>query len=222
MFRVIDLETTGVDHETDKIVEIASVDVAHDLEIGAGMEHFVNPGIPIPPESSAIHHIIDKDVQGCKTLEHILPYYQDEGVIYVAHNARFEGDFLPNIGPWICTYKASVRIWPNAPGHSNQVLRYWLNLPVDRNIGMPHRALPDCIVTAALLVRLLESGATVDDMLRWTKLPVLKKMCKFGKHAGKEWKDVPKDYLQWIVRQGDFDEDTLYTAKVHLGLVEHS
>ena len=52
-----------------------------------------------------------------------------------------------------------LRAWPDAPGHSNQVLRYWRQ--VDRNAypRIPreaHRALPDAIVTAFLLRDLLE------------------------------------------------------------------
>jgi hypothetical protein len=32
--------------------------------------------------------------------------------------------FVCNFGPWICTYKCALRVWPDLDGHSNQELRY--------------------------------------------------------------------------------------------------
>ena len=57
-----DLETTGINIVTDRIVEIAILKVNPN-----GSEEMksyrVNPGIPIPAESSAIHGIYDEDVK---------------------------------------------------------------------------------------------------------------------------------------------------------------
>lgn len=223
LFRIIDLETTGLDPTKDGIVEIASVDMKEDGPTFNPMQELIDPKIHIPAETSAIHHIIDEDVMGAATIDQVLSKYRGpEGTIHVAHNADFERSFLTSMGPmkWLCTYKASHRVWPDFTSHSNQFLRYHLKLNVMRDVGMPHRALPDCIVTAELMKVLLQH-ATLEDMLRWTNLPVLKINCTFGKHAGQKWSDVPKDYLQWIVKNGTFDEDTTYTAKVNLGLIEH-
>lgn len=221
IFHVIDIETTGLDPEKDRVVEIAARAFASDnnqwLE---DLEHLVNPGIPIPPENSAIHHLIDADVAEAPALVDVVPTYCPDSVDYfVAHNAKFEQSFLPPalgfVQPWLCTYRIAARLWPDAPSHSNQVLRYWLKLPVPRDIGMPHRALPDCIVTAEIL-KLALTLASIEDMLQWSNEPVLKRMCTFGKHAGTAWAEVPKDYLRWIVNNGSFDEDTMYTARYYL------
>jgi len=57
----IDLESTGVSPERDRIVEIAILKLHPD-----GREDFrrkrVNPGVPIPPEATAVHGISDADV----------------------------------------------------------------------------------------------------------------------------------------------------------------
>ncbi len=57
-----DLETTGVDTKTDRIVEICIIKV---LETGDRISKTrrINPGIPIPKEASEIHGIYDKDVK---------------------------------------------------------------------------------------------------------------------------------------------------------------
>ena len=56
-----DLETPGVDVTHDRIVEISMIKV---LPSGEEIEKTrrVNPGIPIPPEATAVHHITDEDV----------------------------------------------------------------------------------------------------------------------------------------------------------------
>lgn len=58
----LDLETTGVDPARDRIIEISLVKVRPD----GGEEvktRRLNPGMPIPPEATAIHHITDDDVK---------------------------------------------------------------------------------------------------------------------------------------------------------------
>ncbi len=57
----LDLETTGTAPDADRIVQIAysQIDVT-----GAISRHsqLVNPGVPIPPSATEIHHITDADV----------------------------------------------------------------------------------------------------------------------------------------------------------------
>jgi exodeoxyribonuclease X len=62
--RVIDIETTGTDPEQDAVIEIASVDVLADGTIANRQSTLVRPGIPVPPEASAVHHLIDEDLAG--------------------------------------------------------------------------------------------------------------------------------------------------------------
>lgn len=70
----LDLETTGINVATDRIVEIALLKVFPD---GREEEKFqrINPGIPIPPQSSAIHGIYDDDVKDA-------PHFKEVAKIY--------------------------------------------------------------------------------------------------------------------------------------------
>lgn len=65
-----DLETTGVDVTNDHIVEISMIKV---LPSGEEIEKTrrINPGMKIPPESTAIHHITDEDVADAPTFRQI-------------------------------------------------------------------------------------------------------------------------------------------------------
>src|SRR5262245_8791682 len=62
--------TTGTDPATDAIIEIALVDRAHDRQ--PALESSCGRPIPVPPESSAVHHLIDEDLAFAPRLEDVL------------------------------------------------------------------------------------------------------------------------------------------------------
>ena len=112
--RVIDIETTGTDPVADAVIEVASVDVLADGTITNRQSTLVRPGIPIPPEASAVHHLIDEDLADAPPLMNAIHLFRVADA-YVAHNADFEQSFLgPRLGEatWVCTYKCALRIWP--------------------------------------------------------------------------------------------------------------
>lgn len=65
-----DLETTGTNVLRDRIVEISYIKV---MPSGEETERTlrINPEMPIPPESNAIHHITDEDVKDCPTFKQV-------------------------------------------------------------------------------------------------------------------------------------------------------
>jgi len=67
---ILDLETTGMNITTDRIVEIALLKVNID---GSEEERLmrINPEIPIPPEVSQIHGIYDEDVKNEPTFRQV-------------------------------------------------------------------------------------------------------------------------------------------------------
>ena len=65
-----DLETTGTSVTNDRIVEISYLKVFPDgREISKTSR--VNPGMPIPPQATSVHHISDEDVKDCPTFPQI-------------------------------------------------------------------------------------------------------------------------------------------------------
>jgi DNA polymerase-3 subunit epsilon len=66
----IDMETTGVNPATDRIIEISLIKVHPDGRREAKTAR-VNPGMPIPPESTRIHGITDADVAEAPRFEAI-------------------------------------------------------------------------------------------------------------------------------------------------------
>lgn len=66
----IDLETTGINVSADRIVEISVLKISPDGK-QEWMSTRINPEMPIPPNSTAIHGITDKDVADSPTFKEI-------------------------------------------------------------------------------------------------------------------------------------------------------
>lgn len=224
IIRCIDFETTGIPTEDDPhaIVEIGWCDL-HLAEGGNFHQGWnavlCDPGRPIPHDAMAVHHITDEDVfHATGTVVDLVK--EPRPAYFAAHHADYERKFFDGAGaPWICTYKVALRIWPDAPQHKLQFLRYHLGLEVDRErCQPPHRAGPDAYLCAALMARILaEATCSLEDMARWSSGPALLPRVNFGKHYGAKWDAVPTDYLEWVVRQ-NMDVDVMANARHHLKL----
>jgi len=182
VIRVIDFETAG-EAPPAAVIEVGWCDV---VETADGW----NVGSPgsglcgadrVTCETRAVHHISPRDIEGFQPFhaqEFVGGALLDGAVALAAHNAQFEAQWLgPVLGSMsmLCTYKAALRIWPDAPAHKNMVLRYWLEeqgiANIDAALAQPaHRAGPDAYVTAHLLKHLL-AKTTVEQLIAWTAEP---------------------------------------------------
>ena len=224
IIRVIDLETTGQAPPAHGVCEIGWQDVALAASgrwelLGDGGSQLVNPGRLMSPITTAIHHIRDEDVADA-------PWWQDVArpilnpwprrVALAAHRASFEQQFctpaLTQGADWICTWKCALRLWPDSPSFSNQVLRYWRNPEgLEHERGLPaHRAFPDAYVTAFHLRDML-NVASVAQLIEWSNIPGLLPRVRYGPDRGKEWTEIEDDVLQGFM--GDRDEDIRFTAR---------
>ncbi len=218
--RVIDFETTGTPEDGyAEVIEMGRIDVVLATRIILNpWRSFACPRGPIPPVTKAVHHITEADVSNAPQTRELWETFFDgcgPDDFLVAHNAAFEKYFHPGDGrPWIDTYKVARVVWPDAPGHSNQALRYWLDLPVIDSFAMPpHRALPDAYVTAHLFVRLLDFKTT-EEMVKISSYPVLLRKITFGTKAkGQTYEEAPLDYLEWIRDKSDLGEDVKFSAR---------
>nr|WP_282572278.1 exonuclease domain-containing protein [Roseomonas acroporae] len=231
--RVIDIETTG-EAPPAEVIEFGRVDVVHEhgtWRVERPMARLYRPLHGIPPETMAVHHIteadFDVDTPVCTNERLRLAIWGGEPPnALVAHNAEFEQRFVTTAAtddlPWICTYKVALRAWPEAPRHSNQVLRYWRGLRLDPSLAMPpHRAGPDAYVTASLLVELLRTVAG-EEMIAWSREPRHLPALPFGKHRGLPWTAVPLDYLDWMLRQADMEADVIWCARREMQRRQHA
>lgn len=241
---VVDLETTGFDPPEHAPVEIgwcrlvAGVDLLGEPDwrraaVTAPAAVLLNPGRKIPAEASAIHHLVDSDLHAARdwlvgvTLFAFACY---EATAFAAHSAGFEQKWLTpgalgvtaGARPWIDTWKCALRGLPDAPGHSNQCLRYHLRPEgLDRALATPaHRAGPDAYATGFLLRELLQRYELA-TLLLWSAEPAILIRVPFGKrpeeggYRGVRWSEVDDGFLAWVAGR-DFSEDILHTVRVEM------
>jgi exodeoxyribonuclease X len=231
-FVVVDCETTGVNHERDRVIEFAMVR----FRKGLAMERFsslVDPEMTIPTAASAVNQITDRDIVGKPTLDH----YRDDIIAFaadlpiVAHNAGFDRRFLTMLDEnrWICSYRLARRLWGDLEKHTNAFLRYHFDLGVDGDLShvQPHRAESDALVTGLLFLRELRAlqgeVSSIENVRDLSWNPIMLKRLFFGKkHWGWAFSDIPTGYLNWLhglpLQSGRsvLDADTLATVEIEL------
>jgi exodeoxyribonuclease X len=227
--RVIDLETTGQNFGNGGVVEIGWQDLQPDSagqwQLTTSGAMLVDPRISISPETSAIHHITDEDVVGAplwhEAAERILRATPPQRFLALAaHRAAFEQRwctpaFTGGV-PWICTYKCALRVWPEAPTHSNQGLRYWRRPEgLHRATSLPaHRAGPDAYVTAHHLRDML-AVAGVAQLLAWSAEPALLPRVPFGVNRGRRWEELDEAALERILGgEAGGNIDVMFSARI--------
>lgn len=100
-FIAFDVETTGFDPATDRIIEISAVRFEN-FKAVASFSTLVNPNMHIPSAASKVNHIYDKDVADAPDELQAIPAFcnfigqatLDGNVPLVAHNATFDIKFL--------------------------------------------------------------------------------------------------------------------------------
>lgn len=93
-YAVIDVETTGLSPQTDRIVELGVILLGEDLEVERTFETLINPQREM--DAQFIHKIRDDDVADAPTFAQVAQFIAEllDNRILVAHNARFDLAFL--------------------------------------------------------------------------------------------------------------------------------
>ena len=177
-FVVFDLETTGLSAGRDRMCEIGAVRVRR-LELAETFETLVNPCVALPLQIASLTGLRDADLRRAPRAElavrRFLAFAGDAPL--VAHNARFDVGFLDREVQRLtgCRVAAPVvdTVWLARRLLLRRSERFSLR-QLAHFFGTSwepcHRALPDALATAEILVSLLglaqERGArTLADLL---------------------------------------------------------
>lgn len=161
-FAVVDVETTGFRaFSGDRLVEIAIIQVDPDGEAVDEYATLVNPRRDIGKTS--VHGITSRDVESAPTFDEVAGdiALRLRGRVWIAHNARFEGDFLmaeyDRLGysipesPAVCTLRLARSSVAGALSYKLSSICADLGLQHD----FAHSALGDARATAQLFKLLL-------------------------------------------------------------------
>lgn len=160
-FVVFDSETTGLDPARDKVVQLGAVRIVNGRVIASErFEMLVNPGCPIPAQSTRVHRITDAMVAGAPDFETARTAFRAFAgdAVLVAHNAPFDMAFL-NAGGMhfdnrvMDTVHLSAIVFGGAATHTLDALCDRLGIEIPE--ALRHTALGDAMATAEVLTALL-------------------------------------------------------------------
>ena len=169
-YAVIDVETTGLNPDTDRLVSVAVVPVDGDrVHADHLWECLVDPGRPIPAAARAIHGIDDSRVLGAPSPQQAVAGLRPRlaGRRVVGHNVGFDAAFLRHAGAadWpelhpdnlIDTRDLSRALDPDRQlRHTLDAVAERLGVVIDPHVR--HTAGGDALATAECLVRLNRSS----------------------------------------------------------------
>jgi len=148
----LDIETTGLDSQNDRIIEIGAVRFSGS-EIEEEFNSLINPGKNIPPFISQLTGITDAMVRGAPPVEDVVEQLVDfvKGAPVVGHNVKFDISFLKKQGVLkqnkaIDTYEMAAVVLPAEGRYNLRALGQSLSVPMKAT----HRALDDTRVTQAI------------------------------------------------------------------------
>ena len=157
---ILDTETTGLSHASDKIIELAmllvQVDLVTGLPCGAVevFEGFEDPGMPIPEVARQVTGITDEMVQGKSLDEAAVNRMLSKADVVIAHNAGFDRPFMearfPAFASKPCTCSFKDIDWKAEDVDSAKLTA----LAADAGwFYDAHRALMDCHALLAVVVQ---------------------------------------------------------------------
>jgi len=227
---LFDLEATGVNPQEARIVQIAAVKwIAQGLE--DWRSELINPGIPVPKDAAEVHGLTDEALKEASTWKERAQDWWSwmEGCDLCAYNGK-RYDFIlldaefrraglagsppgRRIDPYL--------IWTLKEGRTLEAA-YKRFAAVKEPEGAFHTASFDTVALDAVVSGMIDEwwpeGVTAEQLeaagrdpswadaqgkLKWNGGGLT---LTFGKHAGKPMRDVPRDYLRWMLEQ-DFPED---------------
>lgn len=233
-----DLETTGTNISTDRIVEISVVKVMPDGEQITRTRR-INPEMPIPAEATAVHHITDEDVKDMPTFRQVAKSLREFmiGCDFCGFNSnRFD---LPMLAEEFMRVDVDVDFFKKAKyvdvqnifhKKEERTLVAAYKFYCDKNLDEAHSAEADTMATYEVLCSQLDRYDDLENSVEF--LSEFSSRAKtadfagriaydengvevftFGKHKGKSVEEIFRtdpSYYAWIMN-GDFPN---YTKKI--------
>lgn len=167
---VLDTETTGLDTQTDRVVQIGAVAMRDGkCDFKNTFDLLVNPQSPIPAQSTAIHGITDTQVKSADDFKaasrKLDKFYRPPLIIgcsigfdlavLKAEHARSGEEWAPP--PNLDIQLLAQLVAPQLPNRSLDTLAAWLEIPTEGR----HNALADAIMTAKVFRALVPKLAEI-------------------------------------------------------------
>lgn len=158
-FAVIDVETTGLDPKTDRVIEIGIIRFEHG-EVVDSYGQLISPGCSVPQEVTKITGIKDEDLKGEPLFADVAQdiWTRLQGVGIVAYNMSFDRSFVtyelercgllwPDEAPMLDPLIFARQFFKNHPRKNLGAISKLLGIPLEE----AHRATHDATVAGHVL-----------------------------------------------------------------------
>jgi DNA polymerase-3 subunit epsilon len=230
---VIDLETTGTNVASDRIIEIAIIKVFPDKTTQSKVKR-INPGMPIPAGSTAIHGIKDEDVKDAPTFKqaaHELKQFMDNCDLAGYNSNRFDipllvEEFLRADIEFDVSKRKFVDVQRIFHLMEKRTLGAAYKFYCDKLLENAHSAEADALATYEILeaqlgryeqlqqdIDSLADFTREEDYIDFARRLVMQggqEVFNFGKYKGRPVRDVLKaepQYYDWMMK-ADFPLNT--------------
>lgn len=160
-FAVIDVETTGLNPVSDKVIELGIV-FTDGITITGEKSYLFQPGRNLPAKIRQLTGIDDRLLHDCPAFDELASEIVEitEGCVLVGHHVSFDYSFLRNemklsgftfTRKTLCTAELSRYLFPGSGSHSLASVCKRMGVINTR----AHRALPDAQATANVLQAML-------------------------------------------------------------------
>lgn len=169
---------------------------------------------PISYAAMAVHHILESDIAD---QPHFTSFSLPEETTYIiGHNIDYDILAIQKCGvdtssiKAICTLALARLVWPGAEAHNISALIYMISKGSAKARDMikkAHRADMDIILTANILMHVVHQLKinSIEELFAASEDARIPRVINFGKHRGTPVQDLPQDYVQWLMKQGDLD-----------------
>lgn len=223
VFVCFDCETTGLDPQNDRVIEVAVAKFTVD-EILETYETLIDPLCEIPESSTAIHNITQDMVKGKPVLADVIPHVLSiiKRHIVMGHGIGFDIECIATGADragianslrqnrTIDTLRLA-RLYGESPTNSLEQLRKHFNIEFEG----AHRAMNDVVVNIEVFKYLTKRFKTTDQLFETLSRPIQMKNMPLGIHKGRPMKEVPLEYLRWAANK-DFDQDLLFSIRTEI------
>jgi DNA polymerase III subunit epsilon len=220
-FICLDCEFTGLDLETDRVIEIAAARFTLEGGIEDRFQTLIDPQSPITKEAEEIHHISQEMLLGQPTADKVLKPFFDfigdhwivgHGVIYdlqmlQKETQRYSMHYPLSADKCIDTLRLA-RHYGDSPSNSLSNLAKHFNVPIEQ----AHRAMDDVEMNIGVFKQLVARFSTLGKVQEVLSKPIEMKAMPLGKHKGRPFSEIPLQYLRWAA-QMDFDQDLLFSIR---------
>lgn len=217
-----DTETTGTSIERDRIVEIG----AYNPVTKESFSQLIYPEMLNPPESVAVNKITNEMLQGAPPLKDVAPKFItfcSDRAILIAHNCYsfdkpiLENEFkrvgveIPKQWQFLDTLKWARKYRSDLPKHSLQYLRDVYGVKENQ----AHRALDDVLTLFEVFSKMIDD-LPYEKIMELLEVSPKMSVMPFGKYKGTPLKDLSKDYVSWMAKNGILDKSENKELKENL------